>query len=215
MRETRTGHTATLLAGGRVLIVRGNFNSSAELYDPRSGLFEAAGSTHTNFLGDHTATLLPDGRVLIAGGTTINEYCGETHAEICDPAWGNFTVTGGLATGRTRHRAAALPDGRVLITGGASAFDAAGDRQWRTFASTAIYDPRTGIFTAGPEMTTPRFWHTAILLTDGRGPGCRRPAGIECAARRRREFCQPFHCRAVGLRGSPLGRIAAADAGAA
>jgi hypothetical protein len=56
------------------------------LYDPPSGLFEAAGSTHTNFRGDHTANLLPDGRVPIAGGTTINEYRGETHAGICDPA---------------------------------------------------------------------------------------------------------------------------------
>src|SRR5262245_24449017 len=156
MRQPRTHHTATLLYNGRVLIVGGNFNSSAELYDPANGEFASTGSTHTNFLADHVAILLPNGKVLVAGGTTNNVFKGEVHAEIYDPATGAFNVTGDLSLGRTRLRATLLPNGKVLVTGGASEFDATGFRQWRSFASTEIYDSLTGTFSAGPDMTASR-----------------------------------------------------------
>lgn len=48
MIEAHSGHTATLLSDGKVLIaggLRGNqdFYKSAEIYDPASGKFEPAG----------------------------------------------------------------------------------------------------------------------------------------------------------------------------
>jgi len=75
MAAARTGPRSVLLSNGRVLVVGGlgllasgaaSYPTSAELYDPASGAFTAAGST-TGRAGA-TATLLADGRVLIAGG---------------------------------------------------------------------------------------------------------------------------------------------------
>ena len=75
----RTGHTATLLPDGRVLIVGGCCDddlASAEVWDPATASFGPAGSL-AEVRSGHTATLLPDGRVLVVGG---DEQGGDVHA---------------------------------------------------------------------------------------------------------------------------------------
>jgi Kelch motif/Galactose oxidase, central domain len=67
----RSKHTATLLSSGKVLVAGGQSGgaslSSAELYDPATGLWSMTGSMGTARY-DHTATLLPNGKVLVAWG---------------------------------------------------------------------------------------------------------------------------------------------------
>jgi hypothetical protein len=71
--------------------------------------------------------------------------------------------TGSMLAARDQHTATLLADGRVLITGGRP-----GDINSPSLASAEIYDPKAGTFTATGSMTTPRSFHTATLLSDGR-----------------------------------------------
>ncbi|HTK25239.1 MAG TPA: kelch repeat-containing protein, partial [Pyrinomonadaceae bacterium] len=64
----RSGHTATALDDGRVLITGGDGVGSSEIYDPASGLSVSTGNLNAARSG-HTATRLADGRVFISGGT--------------------------------------------------------------------------------------------------------------------------------------------------
>src|SRR5262245_55278271 len=78
---------------------------------------------------------------------------------------GAFRPTSNMITPREGHAATLLPDGKVLITGG---HDPTQDPRRNTLASTELYDPETGVFTVGGNMTTERAYHTATLLSDGR-----------------------------------------------
>ncbi len=112
MTDFRTGHTATLLNDGRVLVVGG---PGAELYNPTTGTWSVTGSMTTPRAW-HTATRLADGRVLVAGGDGAPSSV--SSAEIYDPATGTWSVTGSLARGRRDHTATVLTSGQVLVAGG-------------------------------------------------------------------------------------------------
>ncbi len=99
MSVARDRHTATLLNGGKVLIV-GGLPPTAELYDPATGSFTAAGSPLSSHGLIATATRLLDGTVLIVGG-----WSAPTSAEIYDPATGTFSVTGSTNADRIAHAA--------------------------------------------------------------------------------------------------------------
>jgi N-acetylneuraminic acid mutarotase len=74
LNSARNGHTATLLTGGKVLVMgssgyyTGFSIGTAELYDPEKGTWSFT-STPNNPRSDHTVTLLRDGKVLIVGGS--------------------------------------------------------------------------------------------------------------------------------------------------
>src|SRR5881392_199172 len=156
----RTGHAATALADGRVLITGGRDGAGtivaiAEIFDPATETSTAVGALVTARVS-HTATLLPNGRVLIAGGTSATGSL--SSAEIFDPAnpgAGFRVLSATMGAARAGHTATLLKDGTVLIAGG----DVAGTAE--------IFDPTTETFSSTLlTMAAPRIGHTATLFSN-------------------------------------------------
>ena len=162
MNVPRSGHTATLLRDGTVLIAggmlrNGDFSSTAEIFDPKTNQFSPVRNMLIGRVGA-AAALLPSGKVLIVGGWHETD-----EAEIYDPATRAFAATARMIEPRAGPTATALREGTVLITGG--------ERDPSTMATTnsaEVYDEQTGKFTRVGAMHTGRSMHTATLLQDGR-----------------------------------------------
>ena len=160
----RFGHTSTLLANGKVLVVGGRrcasntcteFNS-AELYDPATGAWSATGDLSVPRHA-HVAARLSNGKVLVAGGH--NGGTNWTSAELYDPGTNLWSPTGDLTAPRAFATATVLPNGKVLVVGG-------GDNSF--LSSAELYDPITGSWSPAGTMSVARGFHTATLLSDGR-----------------------------------------------
>ncbi len=165
MATGRESHTATLLNDGKVLIIGGHkgrraditIYKSAEIYDPTTGTFEAAGNL-TVRRHKHDATRLADGRVLIIAGADERDGNGAyTNAEIFDPTDKTFTaIKNDMNTARYKLQGTAilLRNGKVLIAGGSDRAE--------------VFDPATNSFSfAEGDMGTKRLFATATLLKDG------------------------------------------------
>ena len=125
----RVSHTASLLPDGRVLLAGGwgeggngqrTILDSAELFDPASGRYSAAGNMRIA-RSSHTATLLFDGRVLLAGGRSPTGALAST--ELFNAAATPMFSDGPALPGEPRagHAAVRLGSGFVLVVGGCRA----------------------------------------------------------------------------------------------
>lgn len=165
MSSSRAGHTATRLSDGRVLIAGGfdgTYLDTTEIFDPKTGRF-SPGPRLTTPRSEHTATMLKDGKILICGGVGTG-WTFLASAEIYDPAANRFSVTGSLMAPRESHTSTLLKDGRVLISGGHKNRRSA----MEIYASTEIYDTRTGRFSRSVDLSIKRHKHDAVLLPNGR-----------------------------------------------
>lgn len=164
--EAGQGHSATLLADGRVLVLSGtagaDITAAAELWDPSSASSSEAGALTVPRV-NASATLLPDGRVLVIGGFG-GPYAYSTTAvaaaELWDPTSNAFRSVGALTEPRVGHTASLLPDGRVLVVGGAGADG--------PVASGEVWDAGSESFTPADALAEARHGHTATILGDGR-----------------------------------------------
>jgi hypothetical protein len=168
LAKPRYWHTATLLPDGRVLVTGGadqqdggTVLASAEIYNPATGTWAAAGSLNAA-RRRHTATLLASGQVLVTGGETGTTRLAS--AELYDPTTNVWTSVGAMATDRTKHTATLLRAGSVLVVGGGA------DGVAATKAELYVPDPDTGIgsWSTITSMNQPRRLHTATLLLSGK-----------------------------------------------
>jgi hypothetical protein len=168
LNTSRTGHTATLLPNGKVLIAGGENNlssgndttlASCEIYDPVSQTFSLTGSLNSARTG-HAAMLLPSGKVLIAGGQLLNPIYGVMvnvlTLELYDPATGTFSQLPGTLA-HSPASAALLNNGMVLFFG----YDV------NSLYPEQLYDPSTGVMSNTGDSVVVQNSNTATLLSDG------------------------------------------------
>jgi uncharacterized protein YfaQ (DUF2300 family) len=185
MGVARSGHTATLLNDGRVLVVGGNSTggivTSVEMFDPATGRWSPAAPLFDFTRTGHTATLLRDGRVLVAGGGVVGRSGdgGFITPQIYDPAVNSWAFAAPMADARSGHLAVTLRDGTVLVIGG--------NQEAESFAER--YDPMADSWTSVGTFTEPiRGGIAATLLSDGQvlvvgGGGGAKPTSFEIAER--------------------------------
>ena len=168
--ERVAGHTATLLASGKLLVAGGVKSAGAgtaavDLFDPLAAKWTTVAPMNV-MRSSHSATLLADGRVLVAGGSTVSAaaakgYVNNTSAEIYDPVANTWTATPPMSVARSHHTATRLPDGKVLVVGGENLL-------YLVEPTAEVYDPVANTWTATRVAPlSPRSQHTATLLPSG------------------------------------------------
>jgi hypothetical protein len=158
----RSGHAATLLLSGKVLVTGGGHgtpDATAELYDPATASFTPSAGNMTEARGGHTATLLKLSSATLANyGKVLIVGSADQSAELYDPNTSTFAVTGSMHHARTSPTATLLGTNKVLIVGGNTT---SGD------LTAELYDPTSGTFSDTGSATALRSGHTATLLVSG------------------------------------------------
>jgi hypothetical protein len=171
MQQARSGHTATVLANGKVLVVGGAGSaaaSSAEIYDPSQNSWTLTASPSCGRTS-HAATLLADGRVLVTGGTV----CPQT-AEIFDPVAQIWVTAASIPIAYPGPTVSLLlQDHRVLVAGanGADVYDPVANTWTATSGLAALSNPAGALLSNG----------SAIILDNNCGSGVTTPQSFNPA----------------------------------
>ncbi len=169
LNDARDSHTATLLPNGDILVAGGEDatqvgSTSVEVLGIATSTFSVKTPMSTGRLY-HTATVLPNGDVFVTGGMHYSpSFAILTASEIFDPL---FSTPANMVLASTLENHTATPVGGFLMSG--SVLIAGGDTggAFVGTAATTFFQPLFNALSAGPNMTTARFMHTATPLPDG------------------------------------------------
>jgi hypothetical protein len=187
MNYGRTGHTATALPNGTILVTGGASSingvqawlNNAELYDPATNTWIVLASSMGTGRAGHAATLLTAGvtagKVVITGGrfSAGSDFASAiavfqpTGSAGANPGGTFSTAPASLNLPRAGHTATALNDGRVLIVGG-QGFTNETYQQAELFDATSSNVSAWSCTRVGSLTVQPRAYHTATSLLDGR-----------------------------------------------
>ena len=170
MQSARDGHTATILANGKILVAGGTNDglalTSAELYNPTARTWAFTGSMHVGRTLAR-AVQLSNGSVLVMGGCVDDCLSATTSsAELYNPTAGTFTATGSMVQARAEFGVTLLANGQVLVAGGCTGYNQNGCGA--TTTSAEIYDPATRTWTLGNRMVQARSDYASIMLSSGK-----------------------------------------------
>lgn len=176
LASDRSGHSATLLADGSILVAGGKLGRQPvlglELIYPSRAAARTAGRLPFGLM-DHDAVALPDGRVLLAGGSGLDDTCASYPPLTWDPATLAVEPVAGT-TDMAGASATLLADGRVLFAGGGSECTWEPSRGLLLLdghhgsADAVVWDPVDGSVTPTGQLSEARAGHMAVRLDDGR-----------------------------------------------
>ncbi len=155
LSTARGGHSAILLPTGKLLVIGGYGVGTypdvapAELYDPPSRTFTAAGAYMGRGGCDFCAP-----SILLGDGTVL--FPGQYPAQLYDPKSDSFSPSGMSISNLSE--AVALTNGKVLFAGG---------EDLGRSSSAELYDTRTHTFAPIGNMAWRRVWHTLNWLPNG------------------------------------------------
>ena len=157
-----------VIVGGGSGSLLGSFNiaSSTEIYNFDTMAITPGPTMNLPRAIAFTVTL-KDGRSLIIGGVDSAGNSTKT-CEIYDPKSHKFTRTGSMKVARIGHAAALLGNGEVIVAGGTTDLSDV-IKALSTMQNTCeIYDPKTGAWRNGPNISSRRGLHAMTSLPNGR-----------------------------------------------
>ena len=189
MAEVRSLHTATAIEADPrdnrtgVLVIGGATGSllaptslaTTERFDALTRTW-SPGPTMSTARSRHAVVKTLTGDILVTGGmTNAPPATGGPATGQCElyvVASDAFVPFATMNEGRMGHAITQLPDGRIFVSGGLADWTNAGPQFVAMLntarATTEIYDPGTGLWSAGPTMASQRVGHTHTVLDDGR-----------------------------------------------
>lgn len=163
MSVPRWRDAATTMLDGRVLVVGASSCASngckvGDLFDPTTNTFKPTANLMSQNRTFAWSVLMVDGRVMITSDASAT-------VDVYDPKTDTFTALAMTGIHYYGQRIVRLRDGRIMVMGG----DGCGTGTCVIAQNTVdIYDPKTGVFTAGKPMNLGRTQFTAHTLPDGR-----------------------------------------------